>query len=139
MTVTGPAGVGKTTLALRVAQAQHSQHPDGVWLVDLASAREAEHITVAVAATIRVELGAGDHTQTIIAGLRRTKSLLLLDNCEHLIDAVANFATAIAHHCPYVDLLCTSREPLRTSREAVYSLAPLDAPADARTLPLKTL
>ncbi|THD63866.1 winged helix-turn-helix domain-containing protein [Phenylobacterium sp.] len=134
VTITGPAGVGKTTLALHVAQSEQARHPDGVWLVDLAAVRDAEHVPAAVAATMRMELGAGDHVQALVAALRRANSLLLLDNCEHLIDAVADFAAVVVRQCPDVVLLGTSREPLRISGEAIYRLAPLDAPADAPNL-----
>jgi predicted ATPase len=91
-------------------------------------------VPATVAAAMRMELGAGDHTQVLIAALRHTKTLLLQDNCEHLIDTVANFAALITQHCPDVALLGTSREPFRIPGEVVYSLSPLASPADAASL-----
>jgi predicted ATPase/DNA-binding winged helix-turn-helix (wHTH) protein len=128
VTVTGPAGVGKTTIALQVAMAEVPSYPDGVWMVDLAPLQEAEHILSAVATAMRVEIGSADPANALLLALTRKKALLLLDNCEHLIDAVANLAVMILHRCPDIVLLATSREPLRIRGEAVYALPPLDMP-----------
>ena len=115
VTISGPAGVGKTTLSLHVAQSQRSLHPDGVWLVDLATITEVKEIASAVAATLRIEAGATNSMTTLVQALTHTRTLLLLDNCEHIIDAVADLATIIMRWCPDVVILTTSREALRVS------------------------
>jgi predicted ATPase/DNA-binding winged helix-turn-helix (wHTH) protein len=128
ITVTGPAGVGKTTVALQVAKAVAMHYPGGTWLVDLAPLRDGEHVPAALATAMQIQLGAGNPENTLLAALRRSKTLLLLDNCEHLLDVVARLAAAIVQQCPDVVLLTTSREQLRVRDETIYALSPLSTP-----------
>ena len=130
VTLCGPAGVGKTTLALHVAQSQRTIYPDGVWLADLATIGKVGDVASAVAAALRIETGATNATAALVRALTNDKTLLLLDTCEHVIDAVADLVTIIMRWCPDVVILTTSREALRVSGEATYVLAPLDAPPD---------
>jgi predicted ATPase/DNA-binding winged helix-turn-helix (wHTH) protein len=130
VTITGPAGVGKTTLALHVAQSHIPSRTDGVWLIDLAALGEAELLPNAVATTLHIEAGSADPTNSLLLALTQSRALLVLDNCEHMLDAVADLAAKLLKRCPDIVLLTTSREPLRIIGEATYILAPLEAPPD---------
>ena len=130
VTIAGPAGVGKTTLALNVGQSRLPRHPDGVWLIDLAPISEASHVCVAIATTLRIEARSENPENALLQALAQSNALILLDNCEHLIGIVAALAATILQQCPDVVIITTSRETLRISGEAVYVLAPLDTPPD---------
>lgn len=134
LTIIGPGGIGKTSLALAVVQAQGQRYPDGVRVVDLASIAD----MACVPALLQTALGLDDSTDVslalpdaiehIAAALNERRMLILLDNCEHLVEAAALFAEKISVHAPYVQLLCTSREPLRTASERLYQLSSLSWP-----------
>ncbi|TKK91571.1 AfsR/SARP family transcriptional regulator [Herbidospora galbida] len=133
VTVVGPGGSGKTRLALEAARRR--AHP--AWLVDLASVAEPAEITAAVLAAIgprgtmfdarkRVE---GDELDVLVGELGRREGLLLVDNCEHLIDAAAHLVVALLSRCPGLRVLATSREPLAVDGEVLLPLAQLALPA----------
>ena len=128
VTVVGPGGIGKTTVALAVAERMISSYEDGVWLVDLAPLGDPGLVPSAVATVIGLELGMGNPLAALIAGLRDKRILLLLDNCEHVIDASAGLAAAALGGAPGVDILATSREPLGAAGEYEYHLGPLSTP-----------
>ena len=131
VTLTGPGGVGKTRLAVEVAATLRQRFGDGVWLVDLATVTASEAVAPAVAATLRVPFD--DPTQAvdqIAAALASSEALLVLDNCEHLRDAVAEVAMRVLHSTPGVTILATSRVPLGVNGESRYALAGLDVSAD---------
>jgi len=128
VTICGPAGVGKTTLALHVAQARLHQHKDGVWLVDLAALNDAENVPLAIATTLRIEARSENPATALLLSLAQSSAFIVLDNCEHLIDAVADLAAAMLRQCPNLVLLTTSRESLRINGETIFVLAPLSAP-----------
>jgi predicted ATPase/tetratricopeptide (TPR) repeat protein len=133
VTITGPGGAGKTRLALRVATRLATDLPYGAWFVDLAPVVDPQFVPTVVAAALgMVSGGATDTEQAVLTLLRRQRTLLLLDNAEHLIDAVAGFADAILDNCPEVRLLVTSRQPLGLAGEQVWPLdvLPPDAAAE---------
>jgi predicted ATPase/DNA-binding winged helix-turn-helix (wHTH) protein len=128
VTVVGPGGIGKTTVALSVAERMISGYEDGVWLVDLAPLGDPGLVPSAVATVIGVELPSGNQLSGLVAGLRDKRMLLLLDNCEHVIDAVAGLTAVVLGGVPGVRILATSREPLGLPGEREYRLGPLSSP-----------
>ncbi|MFN8492591.1 MAG: LuxR C-terminal-related transcriptional regulator [Caldilineaceae bacterium] len=131
LTLTGAGGAGKTRLALQVAAAVRDHFPDGVWLIDLAPVTDPALATDVIADTLGVH---GEVNRPLLATLfdwLRTKHLLLLlDNCEHLLDACAHFAVG-ALQAGAVSILATSREALNIAGEALYPVVPLTLPASA--------
>jgi predicted ATPase len=134
VTVTGAGGVGKTRIALEVAQALAGDFEDGVWLAELAPVADAEHVAGAVARAMNVELSAGQDPQAaLVDRLRLRRCLVILDNCEHVIDAAAGLAEALLDANDGVKLLASSQEPLGVDGEKVFRLRSLGA-ADAIAL-----
>ena len=135
VTLTGAGGSGKTRLALQASAELIGKIPDGVWLAELAPLTDGDQIPLAVAAV----LGIQDHSgptiaATVTAALADQDALILLDNCEHVIDAAAKFCDEVIRHCPKVRFLATSREPLGIDGERVYRVPSLSLPdADADT------
>jgi predicted ATPase/DNA-binding CsgD family transcriptional regulator len=129
LTLTGPGGSGKTTLALAALRAAASERSDGALVVELADLPPGAAVAAAVAAALGVREVTGEPlTQTVVRALRRRDALLLLDNCEHLAAAVADLAAALVASCPAVTLLATSREPLRIRAEHRFQVMPLAVP-----------
>jgi predicted ATPase/DNA-binding winged helix-turn-helix (wHTH) protein len=128
VTVLGPGGIGKTTVALAVAERVIAGYEHGVWLVDLAPLGDPRLVPSAVATVLGLEMRTEDPLPTLVTALRDSRMLLLLDNCEHLIEAVASLASALLGGASGVNILATSREPLGVSGEREYRLAPLDSP-----------
>ena len=131
VTVVGPGGIGKTTVALAVAERMIGSYGQGVWLVDLAPLGDPHLVPSAVAAVLGLGIGAEDPLPGLVAGLRDRRMLLLLDNCEHVIDAAASLAKAVLSGTPGVNILATSRELLRVTGERGYRLGPLNSPQPA--------
>lgn len=128
VTLAGPGGVGKTRLALQIASEVSEDFADGVWLVSLAPVREAASIPQVIAAVVGVRERPGQPLIDAIAdALRGKRALIVLDNCEHLIDGVAARAEHLLSACPDLRMLATSREPLLISGEAIWRVAPLGA------------
>jgi predicted ATPase/DNA-binding winged helix-turn-helix (wHTH) protein len=129
ITLTGPGGIGKTRLALEAARQMATQGTGDVWLVELASLSDPGLISSVVASTLHLGLGFADiSAEGVARAIGRRKILLLLDNCEHVIDAAAMFAETIIPLCPQVTILATSREVFRIDGEHVYRVPPLDVP-----------
>lgn len=138
-TLVGAGGSGKTRLALRVA-AELVENFDTVWVVDLASTPESELVAQAVAEAMGVrEGGTGTYaarpkraqrplTARLTDHLQHRQVLLLLDNCEHVVESCAMFVDALLRSCPGLHVLCTSREPLGLAGELVYGVPPLATP-----------
>ncbi|MFG6195667.1 LuxR C-terminal-related transcriptional regulator [Nonomuraea sp. JJY05] len=129
VTLCGVGGIGKTRLALRVAAGLVSAYPDGVWLVELARLRHPELVDQEIGQVLGVREEAGRPVfGTVLDRLRDLHCLLLLDNCEHLIDRCAEVAAALIAACPRLSVLATSREPLRIAGELIWRVPPLDLP-----------
>jgi len=132
VTVTGPGGTGKTRLAAEVARQVAGRFADGAWLVELAPVRD----PALVPAVVAVALGVRDQPGVPAAAavtrvLARQQVLLVLDNCEHVIDAAAELCAGLLAACDDVRVLATSREPLAVAGEARYRLGPLALPDPA--------
>ena len=151
VTLAGPGGIGKTDLCLQVGRESLAHFADGVWLVELAPIRDPALVLDAVAnvlgvgeseemayppAQSRGRTGSGRRLvlEKVIGRLRHQNCLLILDNCEHLIDAAAHFAEAVLAQCPGVKILASSREALGVPGETPYRVPPLSLP-DAGELP----
>jgi non-specific serine/threonine protein kinase len=129
LTLTGAGGSGKTRLALEVARDLVGVYPDGVWLVELAGLSEGGLVAQKVAAVLGVAEQPGRPITEALVGAFRDKGLLLvLDNCEHLIDAAARLVDALLDSCPRLRVLATSREPLELAGEVKRPVPPLSAP-----------
>ena len=128
VTLVGPGGIGKTTLALAVAESMVAAYEHGVWLVDLAPLGDPRLVPSAVATVLGLGIHAEDPLRGLVAGLRDKRTLLLLDNCEHIIDAAASLAAAVVSGTPGVNILATSRELLGVTGERGYRLGPLGSP-----------
>ncbi|MGH3248001.1 MAG: ATP-binding protein, partial [Trebonia sp.] len=135
VTVVGPAGVGTTRLSLRAAAAAAGQFPDGVWLADLGGISDPELLAPAVAAALGLPDGDNAARGAALLGyLRGRRLLLILDTCEHLVDACAAFADTVLRAASGVTLLATSRQPLDAQGEHAFPLLPLPAEDDAADL-----
>jgi predicted ATPase/DNA-binding winged helix-turn-helix (wHTH) protein len=134
VTIVGPGGVGKTTVASAVAERMSTAWDHGVWLVDLGPLGDPRLVPSTVATVLGLELRAEDPIAELIAGLREKRMLLLLDSCEHVIDAAAGLAAAVLAGAPGVKILATSREPLGVAGERGYRLGPLGIPQPSSRL-----
>jgi predicted ATPase len=113
LTLTGAGGSGKTRLALKVARDLVGSYPDGVWLVELASLSERNLVAQEVAGALEVPERPGQPlTDTLVDALGDKELLLVVDNCEHLVDATARLADGLLNACPKLRILATSRGPL---------------------------
>jgi non-specific serine/threonine protein kinase len=136
VTLTGPAGVGKTRLALEAAHAAEA-YPDGVWLIELAALTDPDLVPPAVAVALGVpETGARPLTERLRDHVRARRLLLVLDNCEHVLRAVAPLVAGLLAVAPGLRVLATGRGPLRVSGEREFPVAPLGLPeSDGRGRP----
>jgi predicted ATPase len=131
VTLTGTGGIGKTRLALEVARHLLPQFADGVWIGELASLSDPQLVAVTVAAALGLELISGSVSpERIAAALGAKHIMLVLDNCEHVIDAAAGMVEALLRANPAARVIATSREPLRAESERLYRVPPLAVPAD---------
>jgi predicted ATPase/DNA-binding SARP family transcriptional activator len=152
ITLTGPGGAGKTRLAVEAARAELGAMPDGVWLVELAPVTDPADVTSTVLSTLGLReqslLNAGsgfqrtvpwnpdpadeqaDALARLLAALARQRTLLVLDNCEHLVAAAAALTDRVLAACPQVRIMATSREPLNITGEALWTVGPLTLPPD---------
>ncbi|HEX8345916.1 MAG TPA: BTAD domain-containing putative transcriptional regulator [Actinoplanes sp.] len=130
VTLTGPGGVGKTSLAMQAARAADA-FPDGVWLARLAGTTDESRVPAVVGEAVGLPSGPGGAVADQLVGhLRHRSALIVLDNCEHLADACARLAQDLLENCPQLRLLATSREPLGTPGEAHLVIVPLNVPPD---------
>ena len=133
VTLTGAGGIGKTTLAIELARNMLAEFDDGVCLVELASLTDPGLVPSTAAAALGRKADSEVITAEHVArAIGTAKLLLVLDNCEHVVDAAARLIEAIVRQCPFASLLVTSREVMRVDGERVYRVLPLDIP-DARS------
>ena len=140
LTLTGSGGAGKTRLALKVAADLLPDFPDGVWLVDLAPLFDPSLVPQTVAVVF--DLHPTDNlslTDALSDYFRQKRLLLLLDNCEHLIEACAKLADTLLRSCPEVRILATSRESLNVAGEIVFRVPPLALPDPQQPQPFESL
>ncbi|HEX2145254.1 MAG TPA: BTAD domain-containing putative transcriptional regulator [Glycomyces sp.] len=136
VTLTGPGGSGKTRLATETARTMLGDLPDGAWLVELAPLREAGELAQAALTAIGLReslLGGGtgeDAVDRLVAALRDRVMLLVLDNCEHMIEEVSAFADRLLGECRRLRIVATSREPLGITGEALWQVEPLAVPTE---------
>jgi predicted ATPase/DNA-binding winged helix-turn-helix (wHTH) protein len=132
VTLTGPGGIGKTTLALKVARRVLGDFDDGGWLVELASLSDPDLVPSTVASILSLKIsGATISADSVAGAIGGQQLLLVLDNCEHVIDAVAKLTETLVRRCPRTMILATSREVLRIDGEYVYRVPSLEVPMEA--------
>ncbi|MCP9978510.1 AfsR/SARP family transcriptional regulator [Actinomadura madurae] len=142
VTLTGPGGAGKSRLSVESAERLAGRMPDGAWLVELAPVSDPAEVPAAVLTALGLREPGADHRRPaapapdpadrLVTALSGRRLLLLLDNCEHLLDAAARLAEAVLENCPGIRILATSREPLGITGETLRPVEPLEPPpADA--------
>jgi predicted ATPase/DNA-binding SARP family transcriptional activator len=135
-TIIGPGGAGKTRLATETAHTLLGDLPDGVWLVELAAVGADGDVAQSALAGFGLRdalLGGTSHAEPsdrLVAALRDREALLILDNCEHVIESAAAFAHRVLGECPRLRILATSREPLGITGEALWFVEPLALPSE---------
>src|SRR6266542_786333 len=140
VSLVGPGGVGKTRLAVRAATDLGRGFPAGAWLVELAEVRDPALVGNAVMAALDLrDQAASEPLALLLSYLRDKQLLLVVDNCEHLLDAAARLVTEVLRAAPRVRLISTSREPLSVPGEHVVPVPPLDLPSADAAVPLPRL
>ncbi|MBV9246547.1 MAG: winged helix-turn-helix domain-containing protein [Methylobacteriaceae bacterium] len=134
VTIVGPGGIGKTTLALAGTETVIAAYPDGVWFVDLAPLDDPRFVASAIARVLGVEVRSESPLPELIASLRDQRILLVLDNCEHVIDAAADAIGKFLKAVTGVRVLATSREPLGIPGECLFRLPALENPPPSSNL-----
>ncbi len=132
ITLTGAGGAGKTRLALQLAADLFERGPDGVWFVTLASVRDPEAVSLTVVESLGLASASTTQTEqmerSLVHRLKPQSVVLVLDNCEHVVGAVARLADSIRRECPNVLIIATSREPLGVEGEEIYRVRSLTLP-----------
>ncbi|WP_245518302.1 ATP-binding protein [Rhizobium leguminosarum] len=134
LTIVGPGGVGKTRLALAIADQLTAAYHDGIWFVDLATVNDATLVPTAIATAMGLRVHSANIKAAVAAFATDREFMLVLDNCEHVIEAVASCAETLLAAAARVRILATSREPLRVVGEQVYRLPPLETPPEVSEL-----
>jgi len=134
VTILGAGGIGKTRLGLEVARSQLTTFPAGVWWIDLAALRNPPEVTPAIATAVGVQLGMGDVATELARVLDGRKMLVLLDNCEHQVDALERLASVLISDTSDLWLLNTSQVPLGVSGEQLFRVEPLSIPPTGTAL-----
>ena len=133
LTIVGPGGIGKTTVAVAVADRARASYENGVWYVELAPLSDPDLVPSTLCAVLGLSSLGVNPLSGLTAWLRDKHILIVLDNCEHVIGAAAAVAEAILKAAPQAGILATSREPLRTEGEWLHRLPALELPPQART------
>ncbi|MEY2469768.1 MAG: hypothetical protein QOF21_2466, partial [Actinomycetota bacterium] len=131
VTLTGTGGSGKTRLALEAAAECLDDFPDGVWFCELAPLSDGAAVANAVAAAANISLYPGDPTGQVVAAIADKTALVVLDNCEHVIEGAATFASSLLTGAAHVRIVATSRERLRITGESAWAVPPLGLPDNA--------
>jgi len=139
LTLTGAGGSGKTRLALALAEGLRPDYPGGAWWVELDRLSDPKALAATVAHSLGVPDSQASAVQALEAHLKGRRTLLVLDNCEHLIDACAELASHLLRELPLLQLLATSRESLRIAGEVAWSVPPLEVPASSAHVRLEDL
>ena len=140
VTLTGTGGCGKTRLALQAGQAMLADYAQGVWLIELAPVTDLALVPQAVATALGLREESGRAiTATLIDYLRGRQTLLILDNCEHVIAASAQLVEALLHACPDLTILASSREQLGVSGETTFRVPSLSLPDARQTIEVEAL
>src|SRR5436190_5208254 len=130
VTIAGPGGIGKSRLAEAVAHAHVERFPDGAWLIELAGLSDPHLVPNSVARALKVAIHAQDTAlDDLVCAIADRRMLLVLDNCEHLLEAIAALAAAILGAAPGIHILATSQEPSHLPQEQQYRASPLAVPA----------
>src|SRR5712671_397199 len=130
VTLLGPGGIGKTTIALAVGRAAAEEFGGKVYFVDLESLTDSRHVAAAVATSLGLALKSKDPGLELVDHVRSRKLLIILDSCEHVIEAVASLAEQLYQQTEEIHVLITSRESLKVEGEHCYRVLPLDCPPD---------
>jgi predicted ATPase/DNA-binding winged helix-turn-helix (wHTH) protein len=128
LTVVGPGGIGKTAVALAVAEEVAANYRHGTWWIDLAASENPQHIAGTVASVMGLEPDHEKFSASLVTALRDKEMLLVLDTCEHVVAAVADLVAVVLREAPGVHVLATSREPLHTAGERLVRLGGLESP-----------
>lgn len=131
VTIVGPGGIGKTSVALAIAHELKGRFVDGCHFVDLTVLKNPESIPDAVAEALQIPVTSGTALSRIIDHVKSHNCAIVLDNCEHVIDTASEVVEAVLRAAPDVRILATSREPLRAESECVHLLSALDLPLEA--------
>jgi predicted ATPase len=128
VTLSGPGGVGKTRCAVEAGRLLLRDFDDGVWLIDLASVRDPDDVSTLIATTMDLPVSTRSGIPGLAEHLCKRNLLIVLDNCEHVIDAVRDIVVALEHGCEKLAILATSREALNLYGEQLYPMPSLDVP-----------
>lgn len=128
ITITGSGGIGKTTTALTIANELRSSYHDGAYLIDLAPVTAESLVPSVLSTAVGLPVSSGAPIPDIVHALRAKHMLLLLDNCEHVVESAAILAEEVYRNCPNIHILATSRQPLRVTGEYVQRLPSLELP-----------
>ena len=133
VTLCGAGGIGKTRLAAVVARELAAEHPDGVWVIELAAVRQPDLVVSTLAQRLGIAMPEPrPDAAAFVAALGERRAMLVLDNCEHVLATVADLASALISQAPALRILTTSQEPLKVPGEHLYRLAPLAVPLPGR-------
>ncbi len=133
VTITGSSGIGKTRLAQTVAHRLRERFPNGVWMIELAAVQDATQLASVIAQMLDITLtGNRSPFEALAAALQSQHLMLVLDNCEHLVDPVAQLVSRLLSDAPSVRILTTSQELLRITGEQIHRLDPLSVPTERR-------
>jgi predicted ATPase/class 3 adenylate cyclase len=140
LTLFGAGGIGKTRLSLQVAAEVVDDYPDGIWFVDLAPITDAHLVPQAAASVLSVREEVGRPVvEALVKFVSDRKLLLILDNCEHLLDACAELAARLLQSGPHLRILASSRQPLHVAGETTYHVPSLSVPEPQRTVTTQAL
>jgi predicted ATPase/DNA-binding winged helix-turn-helix (wHTH) protein len=128
VSIVGPGGIGKTTVAVAVAHDMESDFPDAICFADLSALQDGALVVSAIASAVGCQAETQDSFQRLLAHLADKRILLLLDSCEHVVESIATLVERLFRDAPLVHIIATTREALRVEGEHIHLLQPLDGP-----------